>query len=149
MNNEIHELIPHREPFLFVDELTECTDTTATALRHVQASESFFQGHYPGNPLMPGVLLCEAVFQTAALFLAKSLKKQGMTGITNVPVLSKIKETRFKSPVRPDEHLRIEVTLLESIGHFHFLKGSIYVEKRLVLTTEFSLALVSKDKLGI
>ena len=73
---EIHRRIPHRPPFLFIDKIIDIAETGATASLSVRADLPFFEGHYPGNPIMPGVLLCESVFQTGAIFLADYLKNQ-------------------------------------------------------------------------
>ena len=74
--DEILQAIPHRPPFLFVDEVVEQSEDSLTAKKHVDASEAFFEGHYPGNPIMPGVLISEAVFQTGAIFLTRLLAEE-------------------------------------------------------------------------
>ena len=70
---EIHRRIPHRKPFLFIDEIVEISENGAVARLTVSPELPFFEGHYPGNPIMPGVLLCESVFQTGAIYLAEKL----------------------------------------------------------------------------
>src|SRR5471032_3011863 len=103
----VTELIPHRPPFLFVDEIVSETGETLVARRTWRAEEDFYRGHYPGAPITPGVLLCEAVFQTGALYLARSLAGQGKPD--GVPLLVKIGDVRFRSPVYPGETITIEV----------------------------------------
>jgi 3-hydroxyacyl-[acyl-carrier-protein] dehydratase len=140
----IEQTIPHRPPFLFVDRVIEVTAEGACCERMIRAEEPQFAGHYPGNPIMPGVLLCEAVFQTGAIYLAKQIEKAGRSLNDVTPVLVKINEARFKNIVRPGDLLRIEVTMKETLSKFHFLKGKISREGKVVLTIEFALAMIEE-----
>ena len=115
---EIHRRIPHRPPFLFIDEIVEINENGATAKLSVKPDFSFFEGHYPGNPIMPGVLLCESVFQTGAIFLADFLKNQSLTDDKVTPVLSRIRDARFKRMVLPGDEIEIKVSLKDQIGQF-------------------------------
>ena len=124
MLEEIYQTIPHREPFLFIDRIIEVTDKGAIAEREIRGDEPHFQRHYPGNPLMPGVLLCEAVFQTAA----------------------RIQMAKFKQMVRPGDTIRIETTYKESLSRFHFMRGKVTVDGKLAVTVEFGLALLDADE---
>jgi 3-hydroxyacyl-[acyl-carrier-protein] dehydratase len=136
--NEIEKLIPHRPPFLFVDEIVAHEGETLTARRTWRATEDFYQGHYPGAPITPGVLLCESVFQTGALLMAKLQTEQGGPG--GVPLLTKVNDVRFRLPVYPGDTTTIEVRRTETMGDFHFLKGTMKNGERRVLTVEFSVA---------
>ena len=78
-SSDIYEAIPHRPPFLWVDTVISYDFRTLIAEKFISPDLDFFQGHYPGYPIMPGVLLCEAVFQTGALFMAKMLQESGQT----------------------------------------------------------------------
>ena len=89
---EIYRRIPHRPPFLFIDEIIEITKDGAKASLSIKKEFPFFEGHYPGNPIMPGVLLCESVFQTGAIFLADLLESQALTDDKVTPVLSRIRD---------------------------------------------------------
>jgi len=99
--DDVKALIPHRPPFLFVDEIVSETADSLTAKRVWRAEEDFYQGHYPGAPITPGVLLCEAVFQTGALFMARQAQAAGAAPGSGVPLLSKISDVRFRTPIYP------------------------------------------------
>ncbi len=139
---EILQAIPHRPPFLFVDEIVEQDEESLTAKRYVPETEAFFQGHYPGNPIMPGVIISEAVFQTGAIFLTRLLADELAKDPDMVPVLAKISGARFKSIVRPKDTLLISVKYKEKMGRFVFMDGSVKTEDgRKVMTVSFSVAL--------
>ena len=140
--------IPHRPPFLFVDKILERTDTTIAAEWNVRADAPFFAGHYPGQPLVPGVLLCESVFQAGAILCTADARDPLPEGA--VPVLTKISDARFKHMVHPGETLRIEVELKERVAAARFLSGRITSAGRTVLRVEFvvTLAPVHKAHVG-
>ena len=140
--NEILQAIPHRPPFLFLDEVVERSENSLTAKRHVSDSEPFFEGHYPGNPIMPGVLISEAVFQAGAVFLNSLLEQELETYPNLVPVLTKIADARFRSIVRPGDDLKITVSLKEKMGRFIFMNGSVKNGRgQKVMNVTFSVAL--------
>ncbi len=140
--NEILQAIPHRPPFLFLDEVVERSENSLTAKRHVSDSEPFFEGHYPGNPIMPGVLISEAVFQAGAVFLTSLLEEEMETNPNLVPVLTKISDARFRSIVRPGDDLLITVSLKEKMGRFIFMNGSVKNGRgQKVMNVTFSVAL--------
>lgn len=144
-SDEILQAIPHRPPFLFVDEIVEEGENTLTAKRHVPETESYFQGHYPGNPIMPGVLISEAVFQTGAIFLNRMLASELAEEPDLVPVLTKITNARFRRIVRPNDTLLISVTLTERKGRFVFMDGSVRTEEgQKVMNVSFNVTLVAK-----
>lgn len=91
---------------------------------------------------MPGVLLCEATFQTGAIYLARQIEAEGRSLNDVTPVLARINDARFKSIVRPGDLLRIEVTMKETLSKFHFMRGKITRNGKVVLTIEFALAMV-------
>jgi len=140
----IHAAIPHRPPFLFIDEILEVTETGARARRVIRPEEPHFEGHYPGNPIMPGVLLCEAVFQTAAVYLVKRLA--GEDGGGKTPILARIGNAKFKSMVKPGDEITIEVSFKETLSQFHFLTGKVLKNDKPAVSLEFALALIDESK---
>lgn len=119
---EVEKLIPHRPPFLFVDEIVSHEGDSLVSRRTWRADEYFYQGHYPGAPITPGVLLSEAVFQTGACLMAKLMAGAAGQG-GGVPLLSKVSDIRFRLPVYPGDTVTIEVRRTETAGEFHFLTG--------------------------
>ena len=135
------QLIPHRPPFLFVDEIVRSAADSLVARRTWRAEEDFYKGHYPGAPITPGVLLCESVFQTAALFIAGQALTAGRPPGEGVPLLAKISEVRFRSPVYPGETVEIEVQRRDTIAGFTMMAGQIRKpDGTRVLTVAFSVA---------
>jgi 3-hydroxyacyl-[acyl-carrier-protein] dehydratase len=143
--DDVKKYIPHRPPFLFVDEVISATEESLTAQRRVRPDEDFFQGHYPGNPIMPGVLIAESVFQAGAIHLVNTLNSDVMRS-NAVPVLVRIRDARFRQAVRPGDVLTIEVRLKERMGKFYFMHGRVTSEGRRVLTIDFGVAMEAGDK---
>ena len=105
----ILQLIPHRPPFLFVDEIVSATTDGLVARRTWRPEEDFYKGHYPGAPITPGVLLCESVFQTAALYIARQAQTAGAKPGEGVPLIAKINDVRFRNPVYPGETVTVDL----------------------------------------
>ncbi len=135
---EVLARIPHRPPFLFVDEIVSETPDGLVARRTWRAEEDFYSGHYPGAPITPGVLLCEAVFQAGALYLSKNLSGAAAQG--GVPLLVKISDVRFRSPVLPGDTVTIEVKKKEVLGGFYIMTGVMKRGDTRILNVEFSVA---------
>ena len=118
---QIQQLLPHRYPFLLVDRVIELVpDKSAVAIKNVTINEAFFQGHFPGHPVMPGVLIVEAMAQAAGLLTQISSRLKGTTG-SPLFYLAKVDNARFNAPVVPGDQLRLEVELkrlLRSMGLF-------------------------------
>ena len=143
---EIHRRIPHRKPFLFIDEIVEISENGAVARLTVSPELPFFEGHYPGNPIMPGVLLCESVFQTGAIYLAEKLGSDALNVDKVTPVLSRIRDARFKRMVLPGDTIEVTVKEKDQIGKFYNLTGEIRKDGKTALTVSFALAMVPKEE---
>ena len=143
---EIERRIPHRPPFLFVDEIVEITEQGAITRLDVRPDFPFFEGHYPGNPIMPGVLLCESVFQTGAIYLADKLGAAALDASKVDPVLTRIRDARFKRMVLPGDVVEIEVTVKEQMGKFYNMAGEIRKEGKTAVTVIFALAMIPKEE---
>ncbi len=103
--DDILELLPHRDPFVMVDEVVEIDERSIVAVKHVRSDEDWCRGHFPGNPILPGVLITEALAQAAALiYLNANRDRAGAT-----VYLVGCDKLRFRKPVRPDCDLRLEV----------------------------------------
>lgn len=134
---EILAAIPHREPFLLVDELVEQTETRIVCRKTFTGDEFWYQGHYPKFPITPGVLLCEAVMQAGAVLLARQFKEQpGM-----VPVATRAGHVQFKKMVLPGDTIEIEVELLDQLASAYFLKGRVTVGGKVAARLDFACTL--------
>ena len=137
---EILNRIPHRYPFLLIDRAEDYRPSESiVGIKCVTFNEDFFQGHFPGNPVMPGVLVVEALAQTGAVLMSKSL---------NVDVEGKaimfmsIDEARFRQPVRPGDVLRMHVEVLRARGDIFKFKGRAMVGDKLVAEAQFAAMVV-------
>ena len=128
------EAIPHRPPFLFVDEIVEASADRIVTRTLADPKADFFRGHYPNQPVMPGVLICECCFQAGALLLAHRV---GADELRGVPVLTRISDARFKRMVKPGQTLTAEVTLGDVLHGAYFLTGRANVEDRLAARVSF------------
>jgi 3-hydroxyacyl-[acyl-carrier-protein] dehydratase len=139
MDPNVESAIPHRPPFLFVDEVLSMGDNSIEARRAVRPQEPQFAGHYPGNPIMPGVLICEALIQTGAILLSRKLgTAKGM-----VPVLTRIYEARFKKIVQPGDTMILKATITERMAEAWFLSGSASVADQTVATLRFACTMAA------
>ena len=138
---EVTDLIPHRPPFLFVDTIKGQSNDGLAASRTWRPEEDFYKGHYPGAPITPGVLLCEAVFQTAACYMALKARAAGMAPGEGVPLIAKISDVRFRSPVYPGDTTLIDVQEKSALGGFTMLTGRITKpDGTRVMNVDFSVA---------
>ena len=137
---EILEILPHRYPFFLVDRVLEVSDDKIVALKNVTMNEPFFQGHFPGHPVMPGVLIIEAMAQTGALLAARS---GGFDREKQVIYFMAIDKAKFRKPVVPGDQLTIEVVPLRKGGAIWKLRGEAKVDGQLVCEAEL-LATIAK-----
>ena len=136
---EIHAAIPHRAPFLLVDEILSQTDSRIECRKTFAEDEYFFAGHYPGFPLVPGVLLCEAAMQAGAILLAQHVPEGG----DGVPVATRMNDVRFKRMVRPGETVDLDVTLNERLADAFYLTAKVSVDGKLAVRFEFACTLAA------
>jgi beta-hydroxyacyl-ACP dehydratase FabZ len=139
-SQEIQKLLPHRYPFLLVDRVVELGEDKVVAIKNVSINEPFFQGHFPGHPIMPGVLIVEAMAQAAGVMAMRML---GITFETHVIYFMAIDKVKFRKPVVPGDQLRLEVAPLRQGGAVWKLAGKALVEGQVVCEAEF-LATVQK-----
>ena len=109
---EIKRLLPHREPMLLVDEI-EMIDGKVYGKYHVKGDEFFLQGHFPGNPIVPGVILCEIMAQSCCLLIGDAM-------IGKIPLYTGINNVKFKTPVRPGDTVNVMAEVVRSKGVFYF-----------------------------
>jgi 3-hydroxyacyl-[acyl-carrier-protein] dehydratase len=141
----IKKVLPHRDPFLFIDSVVSMDETSIQAQRKVTGEEDFFRGHYPHRPIMPGVLLCECIFQAGAIFLANALQL-GDNGSKATPVVTRINNVRLRSPVEPGDELAIEAKLKEELSGVFFMTGSIKKAGKRTVSLDFSCTLMEDDQ---
>ncbi len=131
---QILDAIPHREPFLLVDEILEWEDNRIVCAKTFSGQEDFFAGHYPHFPLVPGVLLCEAAMQAGAILLSRQLTEAD----GKVPVATRMNDVRFKRMVRPGETIRMEVNLTDRLADAFFLTAKVTVDGKAAVRFEFA-----------
>ena len=132
--SQILAAIPHRPPFLLVDQIVQQDDARIVCSKTFTGQEDFFAGHYPGRPLVPGVLLCEAAMQAGAILLARQLADAP----DRVPVATRMNDVKFKRMVRPGETIRMEVELVERLADAFFLRAKVSVEDKVAVRFEFA-----------
>jgi len=135
MTDDVLNAIPHRPPFLFVDKIISVSEEQINTERKIREDEEFFKGHYPGNPLMPGVLICESVFQSAAILVGKNMPE----GTEGVPVLTRIKEAKFKNMVFPGDLLSVQVDIVEKLAGTYFMKGVAKANGKVAVRVQFAV----------
>ena len=133
---EILKHLPHRYPFVLVDRIIEIDgEHKIVGIKNVSINEYFFQGHFPNRPVMPGVLICEALAQVGAIFAHNA--RGGRDG-DKIFVLTGLDKVKFKRPVEPGDQLRLELTCLKRRGSFWRLLGVATVDGKLVARAEIS-----------
>ena len=135
---KIKQIIPQREPFLMIDEVEEyIPGESAVAYKNVDESERYFKGHFPGNPIMPGVLICEALAQTGAVAILSMEENDGKNAL-----FGGIDKMKFKKQVVPGDRLKLEVKIIKRKGPIGVGEGIATVEGKVVARGEFTFAVV-------
>ncbi len=140
--SEIQEVLPHRYPFLLIDRVIEVVSgKRIVAIKNVTANEPFFQGHFPGFPVMPGVLIVEALAQAGCVMALRDLEDRA----NKVPFFAGIDSCRFRRPVVPGDQLRLELSVLRQRGVSTKMDGKAYVGDELAAEAEILAVLGERD----
>ena len=134
---EILSLLPHRYPFLLVDKILEQEENKIVAVKNVTINEPFFQGHFPGHPVMPGVLIIEAMAQVGGVLMFSKEENKG-----KIPLFAGIDKARFKKPVYPGDQLIIKVEIIKMVMGVGKAKAEAYVDDELVASAELLFTVV-------
>ncbi len=140
--------IPHRPPFRFVDEIVAVEAEWIRTRWRIAPEMDLFRGHYPGYPITPGVIVCEATFQAGALLITHRLGEAGLADVSDkkaAPVLTRIKDARFKRMTKPGDTVDIEVTLDEELDGAYFMTGRVTLNGKQVVRVEFAATRVANE----
>jgi beta-hydroxyacyl-ACP dehydratase FabZ len=141
---QILGLLPHRYPFLLIDRVLEVSDDRVVALKNVSFNEPYFQGHFPGVPVMPGVLQIEAMAQAGGILASRAVT---FDPTTHVMLFMAIDQVKFRRAVTPGDQLRIEVVPLRK-GKIFKMRGEIFCDGQVVSSAEFLAGLAEKSKVS-
>jgi beta-hydroxyacyl-ACP dehydratase FabZ len=138
--SEIWPVIPHRPPFLWIDRVEELEPgVRCVALKFVDPENPIFAGHFPGKPILPGVLIIEAVAQTAGVMLGSAAHQAATSADGAVPLLAAVNRFKFLKVVTPGQELRIETKKLTEVGKMVAISGTVWVEGEVVASGELSV----------
>ena len=142
---EIQEIIPHRFPFLLVDRVTEVTKgENLIGYKNVSISEQVFQGHFPGHPIYPGVMILEGLAQAGGILAFKSMDMTKEEAAQKVVYFMSIDGAKFRAPVRPGDRLEYRVSVIKHKGAIWMLDGKAYVDDKIVAQAELKAMVVDK-----
>ena len=139
-SKEIEAAIPHRAPMLLVDEIIEQNEKHIVCRKTFSEADFFVQGHFPGYPLVPGVILCECCLQSGAILLSRYTPKENV-----VPVATRLDGVKFKRMVRPGDTIQIDVTLNEIVSTAYFMTGKVMLDGKLAARLDFACSIASPE----
>ena len=142
-NDEIERLIPHRKPMLLVDEIVSRSDTEIVCKKTFHEEEFFVQGHFPGQPIVPGVIQCECCLQAGAVLLSAKAESAGSNSEGTVPVATRMDSVKFKRMVRPGDTVEIHVTLKDQVSNAYFMTGKMMLEGKLAAQLDFACSVAN------
>jgi len=143
---DIQKILPHRYPFLLVDRVSELVQKESIlAYKNISISEPVFQGHFPGHPIFPGVMILEGMAQAGGILAFKSMDNVTEEDIQNkVVYFMSIDNAKFRNPVRPGDKLEYKVSVIKNKGAIWLLKGEAYVDGKLTSEAELKAMIVDK-----
>ncbi|WP_026489800.1 3-hydroxyacyl-ACP dehydratase FabZ [Butyrivibrio sp. XBB1001] len=136
---EIKKILPHREPMLLLDEVVLNEDGSATGYYKVRGDEFFLQGHFPNNPIVPGVIQCEMMAQSACALFEEEMKAG------TLPVYTGLDKVRFRGMIHPGDQIKIDVSLVRKSHPLYALKGVVSVDGKKCMSGDFSFAIISEE----
>ncbi|MBS6152949.1 MAG: 3-hydroxyacyl-ACP dehydratase FabZ [Campylobacter gracilis] len=145
--NEILSILPHRFPFLLIDRVEELSiGESIKAYKNVTYNEQIFQGHFPGHPIYPGVMIIEGLAQAGGVLAFKSMEKDGIDLSDKVVYFMSIDNAKFRSPVRPGDKLEYRISVIKHRGRIWVLKGKAYINDGVTLAAQAELQAMIMDK---
>ena len=145
--NEILSILPHRFPFLLIDRVEELSiGESIKAYKNVTYNEQIFQGHFPGHPIYPGVMIIEGMAQAGGVLAFKSMEKDGVDLSDKVVYFMSIDNAKFRNPVRPGDKLEYRISVIKHRGRIWVLKGEAYINDGATLAAQAELQAMIMDK---
>ena len=142
---EIQEIIPHRYPFLLVDRITEVIKNEGLiGYKNVSISENVFQGHFPGHPIYPGVMILEGMAQAGGILAFQSMDMTKEEAANKVVYFMSIDKAKFRAPVKPGDRLEYRIKVIKQKGAIWMLKGEAFVDDKMVSEAELKAMIVDK-----
>jgi 3-hydroxyacyl-[acyl-carrier-protein] dehydratase len=138
--DEIKTILPHREPMLLVDEVYLNDDGSATGYYNVRGDEFFLQGHFPGNPIVPGVIQCEMMAQSACIMFADKMRQE-----KSIPVYTGLDKVKFRGMIKPGDRIKIDTKLLRAMHPMYVLHGELSVEGKRCMSGDFSFVITTEN----
>lgn len=138
---EIEKAIPHRSPMLLLDEIVRRDESTIVCKKTFSAEDFFVQGHFPGQPVVPGVIQCECCLQAGAVLLQQFMENSE----AGIPVATRMDGVKFKRMVRPGDTVEIHVTLKEHISNAYFLTGRMLLDGKLTMRLDFACSVTRPE----